>query len=113
MAVLNWAGGRHDITVGRGDKVESKSAKQASGIDAAAFQRSTDAARNKMLDKVKRTKDGGTCSTCGYRYSGSKCDNPGCEASGNVPKEILERRKREAGEAAEREKIARIRSQYR
>lgn len=50
------------------------------------------------------------CTNCGYNYTGSKCDNPGCEASGNVTAEVKARRERESEEEAEREKIRGIRS---
>jgi len=49
------------------------------------------------------------CPVCSYPHPGDRCDNPGCVASGNVPPEIQARREREAAEAAERERFARIR----
>jgi DNA uptake protein ComE-like DNA-binding protein len=49
-----------------------------------------------------------TCPLCGYDYAGHRCDNPGCEASGNVPPEILARREREATAQADRERVSRV-----
>jgi hypothetical protein len=51
-----------------------------------------------------------TCPACSYPFLGDCCDNPGCEASGNVPPAILTWRRREAAEAAERERMYRIRA---
>lgn len=51
-----------------------------------------------------------TCLACSCPFQGERCDNPGCEASGNVPSAILARRRREAEQAAEREHDRRIRA---
>lgn len=59
---------------------------------------------------IRVTKDYRLCQHCGYCYPGDACDNPGCEASGNVTPEVLARREREDRERADRERTARIRS---
>lgn len=53
-----------------------------------------------------------TCALCQNPYSGHRCENPGCEASGNVPPEILARREREESEREERERTLRARARH-
>lgn len=71
----------------------------------------------KGVKEMKRAKDAevkpvsdAVCPLCKYPMSGSKCDNPGCEASGNVPPVIIERRKKEAAEQAERARTNKLRN---
>ena len=53
------------------------------------------------------------CPTCHTPQPvGERCQNPGCQASGNVPPEILARREKEAAETAKRQRIADIRNRY-
>lgn len=48
------------------------------------------------------------CEVCKYPIEG-KCDNPGCEASGNVPQEIVEKRKEQDARRAELEYFNKLR----